>query len=93
MQKKSWKRKLSHPLEAINKPSYRQALKNHTKKAMTATSTDVNNAGPTHRYFDLTDSSALYPSMFMFVRHPKNQIHPLMVENLYAKRFVPLLER
>ena len=56
----------THPRTVKDKLSCRYAFKNHTKKTVTATRTDVKNAGPTQGYFDSPLSSVLLLSALIF---------------------------
>ena len=73
----------------INKLSYRYALKNQTKKTITAINTEVNKAGPNQRHFDVPHSSVLHLSLFMFMSVFRRLSHLLLVENFYTKRVTP----
>lgn len=65
-QKIRWKRQSAHPTAVIDMLSFRYAFRNQTKNTITAISTRVKNAGPTHRYFAIPYSSELDSSVLMY---------------------------
>src|SRR5574340_624147 len=80
-QKTPGQRQQTHPRTVKDKLSCRYAFKNHTKNTVTATRSDVKNAGPTQGYFDSPLSSVLLLSALIFQPFPQRFVCLLRIPN------------